>query len=254
MQVRLLPYLTVLLAAVLLSTSSRGNQFNGNQSDRASISFTDQMFQWLTGKKVFETADDVPPEYFRNQKEIKAIVVKVTDGDTFRVRHVTGNEKTAPRYDGALKGNTIAVRLAAVDAPETAKFGEAGQPLGEAAKVFVEERVAGKRVTVKLLSRDRYGRVVALVKYRDNAWLPNFLCTKKDISEQLLLHGMAAVYRQGGAQYDGPITRWNELEKQAIRYKRGIWMNGEQNADLPSAYKKAMNQKTRTKSREFVKI
>jgi hypothetical protein len=31
-------------------------------------------------------------------------------------------------------------------------------------------------------------------------------------------------------------------------------MNGEKSADLPSAYKKTVKEKTRTKSREFTKV
>jgi endonuclease YncB( thermonuclease family) len=211
------------------------------------------MFGLFSREKAFGNANDIPSEYFKDKKEIKAIVVKITDGDTFRVRHVSRSRPNA-EFEGNLKDHTIAIRIAAVDAPETAKFGEEGQKHGEIAKNFVSERLMGKRVTIKLLARDQYSRVLGLVTYRDNTILPNFLCSKKDISEQLLIHGLAAVYRQGGAQYDGSIDRWNALEQKAIRAKRGIWMNGEKSADLPSAYKKITKEKTHTKSREFTKV
>ena len=64
-----------------------------------------------------------------------------------------------------------------------------------------------------------------------------------DISEQLLLNGLGVVYRQGGAQYDGSISRWEELENAAIRHKKGIWVNGKGAAELPSDYKKATKGK-----------
>jgi endonuclease YncB( thermonuclease family) len=96
--------------------------------------------------------------------------------------------------------------------------------------------------------------VIGLIRYRDNVILPDFLTSKKDISEQLLANGLATVYRQSGAQYDGSVDKWNALEKDAIRRKRGIWMNGEMNAELPSEYKKSNKAKTRTKSREFTKV
>ena len=99
-----------------------------------------------------------------------------------------------------------------------------------------------------------YGGALGLVRYRDNTILPNFLWNKKDLSEQLLLNGLAAVYRQGGAQYDGSIDRWNALEKKAIRARKGIWKNGEKKAELPSDYKKAGKEKARTKSRQFAKL
>ena len=64
-----------------------------------------------------------------------------------------------------------------------------------------------------------------------------------DISEQLLLNGLGVVYRQGGAQYDGSISRWEELENVAIKNKKGIWVNGKSAAELPSDYKKATKAK-----------
>lgn len=213
-----------------------------------SISIASMSWFFTSNPKPFENSDSIPIEYFKEKREIKAVVVKITDGDTFRVRHVTSSRSPA-EFDGNLKDHTIAIRIAAVDTPETAKFGEAGQAFGEAAKTFVTEKLLNKRVTIKLLSKDQYGRVLGLVKYRDNTILPNFLSSKKDVSEQLLAKGLAVVYRQGGAQYDGPIERWNDIEKQAIRAKRGIWMNGEKNADLPSAYKKKAKEAKKVKNR-----
>ena len=64
-----------------------------------------------------------------------------------------------------------------------------------------------------------------------------------DISEQLLLNGLGVVYRQGGAQYDGSISRWEELETVAVKNRKGIWVNGRAAADLPSDYKKATKGK-----------
>ena len=92
--------------------------------------------------------------------------MKITDGDTYRVRHVNRNNKD-PKFKGLLSENTIVVRIAAVDTPETAKFGNGGQKLGPAATEFARERLFGKKVSVKLLSKDQYGRVVGLVKYKE---------------------------------------------------------------------------------------
>lgn len=190
----------------------------------------------------FENAGDIPSSYFEQNKEIRAIVVSITDGDTIRVRHITTLNNSV-EYDGKLSDHTIAVRFAAVDAPETAKFGKKGQPLGPVAKEFVTARLLNKKVTIQLLARDQFQRAVALVKYRDNVLLPNVLCRKKDISEQLLMAGMAAVYRQGGGQYGckntgNKIDPWNQIEQQAIVGKRGMWVNGEEGAELPSNYKR----------------
>ena len=140
-------------------------------------------------------------------------------------------------YTGNLKDHTLAVRIYAVDAPETAKFGNPGQPYGEEATKFVEERLLKKKVSVKLLSKDRYGRALAAVTYHEDGIL--FMKGKKaDISEELVKKGLAVIYRQGGAQYDGNIARWNKLEEMARRQKVGIWSQDAAATELPSEYKK----------------
>mmetsp|Transcript_16772 Transcript_16772/g.28448 ORF Transcript_16772/g.28448 Transcript_16772/m.28448 type:complete len:283 (+) Transcript_16772:83-931(+) len=200
---------------------------------------------FFSANSIFETANDIPSKYFKDKKEITAVVIKITDGDTYRVRHVTA-WKSSTDYTGKLSENTIAVRIAAVDTPEIAKFGKPGQAFSEEAKEFAASKLLGKRVSIKLLARDRYGRVLGLVKYKDNKILPSILSRKKDISEQLLERGLAVVYRQSGAEYDGPIEHWNQIEKKAIRSKKGVWKNGKDKAVLPSDFKKA--------AKEFSKI
>jgi micrococcal nuclease len=210
------------------------------------VSMATASYFFSFGSIAFDTAKDIPASYFKDNKEIKAVVVKVTDGDTVRVRHITKGRKSAD-FTGSLKENTIAVRIAAVDTPEIAKFGNNGQKFGEEAKEFTTFKLLGKKVTIKLLSLDRYGRVIGRILYRENSVLPKFLTSKKDISEELLQHGLASVYRQGGAQYDGPVEKWNAIEKQAISRRRGMWVNGQATAELPSEFKKStrLQQKVR---------
>lgn len=188
----------------------------------------------------YETAQDIPSIYFQEKRSIDAEVVKVTDGDTYRVRHIP-NSNSKVEFDGKLTDHTIAIRIAAVDTPEISKFGNPGQKFGEEAKEFAQQRLLHKRVSIKLLSRDQYGRVVGLVRYREPRLL--FFSSSKDISEELLSEGLAVVYRQGGAQYDGSVSVWNSLEQRAIDGKKGIWSKGKANAELPSAYKKEIKRK-----------
>jgi hypothetical protein len=44
---------------------------------------------WNTGR-LYETADSIPKQYFKEQQTITGEVVKITDGDTFRMRHIPG--------------------------------------------------------------------------------------------------------------------------------------------------------------------
>lgn len=197
----------------------------------------------------FETAMDIPGNYFKEKKEIYSVVEKISDGDTYKVRHITKPGQAPKPYKGPMKEHTIIVRVAAVDCPETAKQGNPGQPFSQEAKEFATEKLMGKEVRVKLLSRDQYGRVVGLVKYKDTS-SAGFMGSlfggggkERDISEELLKNGLAVVYRQGGAQYDGSISRWNDIESDAKKAKKGLWAKGEANVQLPSDYKKAVNEK-----------
>jgi len=77
---------------------------------------------------------------------IQAKVVRVADGDTLRVRHQPGfilSQKND--FRGRLTDETLLIRLAGVDAPETAKRGEPGQPFADEATDFVAHSVLDKK-------------------------------------------------------------------------------------------------------------
>jgi micrococcal nuclease len=152
------------------------------------------------------------------------------------MRHIPGPLSSA-EYKGNLKDHTLAVRIYAVDAPETAKMGNPGQPFGDAATKFVESKLLNKNITLKLLAKDRYGRALAVASYTENG-LPFTKGKVMDISEELIKNGLAVVYRQGGAQYNGGIARWNALEDAAKKKKIGIWSQDAKSLQLPSEYKK----------------
>lgn len=152
------------------------------------------------------------------------------------MRHIPGPLSSAD-YKGNLKDHTLAVRLYAVDAPETAKLGNPGQPFGDTATKFVESKLLNKNITLKLLAKDRYGRALAVASYTENG-LPFNKGKVMDISEELVKNGLAVVYRQGGAQYNGGIARWNALEDAAKKKKIGLWSQSAKSLQLPSDYKK----------------
>lgn len=178
---------------------------------------------------VFNTANEIPSSFFKEEKEISVQVVKVIDGDTYRVRHLPFFWSNAD-FKGNLADKTISVRIAAVDCPETAKFGSKGQKYGPVATKFVAGRILGKKVTVKLLARDQYSRAIGSVTYYEGPF-------KRDIAEELMKNGLAVVYRQKGGRYpNGGIAFWNKLEDKAKSSKTGLW--SEKNVELPSDYKK----------------
>ncbi|WP_419868012.1 thermonuclease family protein [Chryseobacterium sp. CT-SW4] len=83
--------------------------------------------------------------------QTKAKVIAVKDGDTVVV--LLGNNKQE------------VLRLAEVDCPEK------GQPYGKNAKQFTSSQVFGKKVTFYRMNKDRYGRTVARVFYKDDKYL-----------------------------------------------------------------------------------
>ena len=167
----------------------------------------------------YHTVADIPNHRFQDHDSFLVVIVKVADGDTMRGRHVPaldfarGRWRSKSRAEGGklkLSEETLQIRLYAVDAPETAKFGNEGMPLGDEATAFARERLDGKRVRITLQSKDQYGRAVAKLSYG---------LFRKDLSGELLANGLATVYCSGGAEYGpGKIEAdWNAIEDRARR-------------------------------------
>jgi len=168
--------------------------------------------------------------------------VKVIDGDTVRIRHtplypLSKGERGC--VGKKLSECTISVRLYGVDAPETAKFGNIGQPYSQEAKQYTSNRIYDKVVRVKLLRKDQYSRVIGKITTR-NKFLP-FLAN--DLSTSLLEQGYASLYTGGGAEYDGQRDKLEEKMQTAQNKRRGVWSNGIDNFVDPAAYKKEMRAK-----------
>lgn len=239
---------------VIMSTSSKDNP-RGNGLRPVSYlaglasGVAAAAFFLSNNSPVFETATDIPSKYISENREISGKIVKITDGDTMRLRHTPSRLfGSAADFKGPLSEHTIVIRIAGVDTPETAKFGNAGQAFANEAKEFATQKLLRKNVKVKLLSRDQYGRIVGAIKYSERNMIG--LQSTKDISEELLSEGLAVVYRQGGAKYDGGVQKYNRLEEAAINARKGVWRNGRSKADLPSDYK----QKTKAKSKSKPKV
>ncbi len=128
------------------------------------------------------TAATAPPE------TITGTVVEVRDGDTIEVDVGTG---------------TVAVRLHGIDCPESA------QPYGQQAARYTTRRTLGRRVTLEVTDRDRYGRLVGIVRLPDGG----------SLNEALVAAGLAWWYRTY-APDDATLRR---AEQQARDAQRGLW-------------------------------
>jgi endonuclease YncB( thermonuclease family) len=121
---------------------------------------------------------------------LKGEVLSIGDGDTIRVRQ---------------GGRAITVRLACIDAPETAQ-----SPWGQHARRYLQQRLSiGREVTLEVKTTDRYGRTVAEVI--------------SDININLVMveDGLAFAYRQylGGCD----AKEYLDAEYRASRRRFGVW-------------------------------
>jgi endonuclease YncB( thermonuclease family) len=124
-------------------------------------------------------------------------IVQVSDGDTVNI---------------LVNQQTHRIRLASIDAPETAHGStRPGQPYGEASRKHLADYVAGKTLTLICFEKDQYGRDVCDIPVGDT--------TANRLQVQ---HGMAWANQQGGGKYlrDSKLV---ELEKKAKQAKLGLW-------------------------------
>ena len=124
-------------------------------------------------------------------------IIQVSDGDTINI---------------LVDRQTHRIRLASIDAPETA-HGSArpGQPYGEASRKHLAEYVAGKTLTLICYEKDHYGREVCDVPVADTT-----------ANRLQVEHGMAWANQQGGGKFLRDRTLV-ELEKAARHARRGLW-------------------------------
>ncbi len=115
----------------------------------------------------------------------------VADGDSLRVY---------------FEGEHQRVRLFGIDCPEL------DQAYGEEAKRFTRERMLGREVRLRIEDRDRYGRLVATVYYRED--VPE--APERNLNAELVEAGWAWAYREYGDDYV-------EQEAQARAVPRGLW-------------------------------
>lgn len=106
--------------------------------------------------------------HFESSNEIWAECIKVIDGDTIIVKS---------------KGNKLKIRIAYIDAPELKQKSLDGVPVGEMAKHFLNNEIINKKVKIKLVEKDFFGRWVGLI-YLD----------EKIINIELVKKGFAIIY------------------------------------------------------------
>ena len=117
-------------------------------------------------------------------------MLSIGDGDTIRVRQ---------------SGRAVTVRLACIDAPETAQ-----SPHGQQARSYLQQRLpVGREVRLEVKTTDRYGRSVAVV------------ISEININLAMVEDGQAFAYRQYLSGCNA--QEYLDAEYRASRRRYGVW-------------------------------
>lgn len=106
------------------------------------------------------SVEDVPLSYFREKVVLTGEISRVIDGDTVKFFHWSFLDGIVGHFGEIKTRDTMTVRLAGVDTPEKATSLSTGQPFSIEARDYLVDKLLGKRVSLKLLSRDRYNRIL----------------------------------------------------------------------------------------------
>ncbi|RKF76044.1 putative endonuclease lcl3 [Golovinomyces cichoracearum] len=181
----------------------------------------------------------IKPKFFR-KRSLFGKVTRVGDADNFHLFHTPGGRLTGwgwlpgrkvPDKKANLKGKTIHIRLAGIDAPELAHWGKPGQPYSAEALAWLESYIYNRRVRAYIYKRDQYERIVATV------WVRRFLF-RRDVGKEMLKAGWATVYEaKSGAEFGDYEEDYRKAEMMAKRKKVGMWARKSKAFESPRDYK-----------------
>lgn len=170
--------------------------------------------------------DHIQPSFFR-KRSLFGRVTSVGDGDNFHLFHTPGGRlagwgwlRAIPKERKELKGRTISVRIAGIDAPEGAHFGRPAQPYAAEALSWLSGSILHRPIRAYIYRRDQYERVVATVYIR------RFLFFRKDIGLEMLRRGLATTYEaKTGAEFGGAKMekKYRAAEAEAKSKGKGLW-------------------------------
>eukprot|EP00927_Polykrikos_kofoidii_P041524 TRINITY_DN35406_c0_g1_i1.p1 TRINITY_DN35406_c0_g1~~TRINITY_DN35406_c0_g1_i1.p1 ORF type:complete len:375 (+),score=59.58 TRINITY_DN35406_c0_g1_i1:75-1127(+) len=173
----------------------------------------------LGNYRPIRTAADVSRHDLKRKRVLTGVVVAVEDGNTIRIRHRPWwTSWRSVVAENRRVDESVSIRIAAVETPDVGSGDRHSQLCGQQARQFTMTALLDKRVKLKILARDHYDRLVASVTY--GRWP-----FRKHLPDELLRRGLAAVDRQANCaeEHDGKLSRYERLEEDAKRSKRGLW-------------------------------
>ena len=160
--------------------------------------------------------------------------INVQDADTITVQRDLGNSGMRDFFSGRKKSRSMSIRLAGIDAPETAHENRGAQPYAEAAKRIAADMISrAKNVEVVFDPSDStYGRRVGVV-YADGV----------NVNLELIKRGAAAYlpYRSNQKRPIYDSREFQAAQETAYKSKRGMWRS-----DYFRAYKELTNASGQT--------
>lgn len=158
-----------------------GIQPSNHERDRASVYQVNSTRLDLTQLEWKDTVPFIPPVE-------EAYVIKVYDGDTITV--------ATAFYWEPLKAYRFSVRILGIDTPEKKTKNKDEKYVSEIAQKFVADKLLHKFVSLRDVSTDKYGRLLANVYSTD---------TGKSIGKELIDKKLAVEY-DGGTKK--PPNNW----------------------------------------------
>lgn len=209
---------------------------------------------WKRYLRRIPTVDYLKPGFF-HRRSFYGYVTRVGDGDNFHLFHTPGGRmmgwgwlprrRVQDRSGRELKGKTMHVRIAGIDAPEMAHFGRPAQPYSQEAVEWLKGFVLGRYVRVWPYREDQYKRAVCSVYRR------RFLFFRSDVGLNMLKRGLATVYEaKFGSEFGNREEEYRAAEEAAKNKKIGMWQEpglvarwlGQKKSDVetPREYKTRM--------------
>ncbi len=155
--------------------------------------------------------------FSESNKTIKGRVSHVYDGDTIYIKSTTSGG--------------VRIRLGLIDAPERSykksrskRKNKKGQPFGYKSFKYLKSKIYNRIVTVKIIDKDDYNRLVGIVFYRG-----------ENINLQIVRDGYAWAYRKY-LKGRGDARDYYSAEEKARHLRLGLWR--QQNPVPPWKFKR----------------
>lgn len=152
---------------------------------------------------------------------LKVRMIHVNDGDGFEFEHIA-------ELNGMSRGSRLKARLAGIDAPEGKGPASSKQELSDESKLHLIYFISRRVITLEVLGLDCYNRLLVVVH-----------ACGVNVNSELLITGLAVIYREGNAKYGMYKSLFERNEQIAYRCKFGLW--GLKNYESPAEYKKRKN-------------